>query len=538
MLLDHRVPSHFGRLQRLARQLGRRLLGRLVLLQSGQFCRHRLGAGVELGDDRREFLVRRQQLQGRGSAASSGQQRETGLLLQLQLVRRVGQGLGRRVVLLLLRGHLVVDRLQGLGQRRNRLGRLGLKHHGRLDLLVRSSQLDRQPLLTLGQRTQQLAGTGRPSDQVRRQARSAGKCPSQDQLADETADVVLGRDEAVGEQPQQLGVRGRVVAVVQVHRLNQTAAHHQRPETIRHVAGEIPVVAVADQLGQLLATTVGRDRPQVLLLLVRLDLVLLARRNRRLVQLTLAQQARSRNARVAGEHRLEGHSTTGPLGQYARLLLVGLEEIGAVQEGVDAVVVLLQVIVDQRMVVALGTLQVDAEEHPADLAGHLVHLDSAIHQELRRTTLLGIDRVGAQDLRSQHVPRLVRLDRLLQKRLPLTSLDLAVAATFREHHVEHVGHPTHVGRTAQQAIHGRSPLGRRLVVEKRPSFLDRRDPPDHCQVQATQKLTVTTRLGHQPHRTRRHQPIHLDVQRIGRRHAGRRHHHHTRKDQRGQQNSN
>ena len=62
------------------------------------------------------------------------------------------------------------------------------------------------------------------------------------------------------------------------------------------------------------------------------------------------------------------------------------------------------------MVVALGTLQVNAEEHPADLAGHLVHLDTAIHQELGLPPLLGINRIGPKNLGSQDVPGFVGFD--------------------------------------------------------------------------------------------------------------------------------
>ena len=59
---------------------------------------------------------------------------------------------------------------------------------------------------------------------------------------------------------------------------------------------------------------------------------------------------------------------------------------------------------------ALGTLQVHAEEHPADLAGHLVHLDTAVHQELGPPALLGINRIGPKNLGSQNIPRFVGFD--------------------------------------------------------------------------------------------------------------------------------
>ena len=316
-------------------------------------------------------------------------------------------------------------------------------------------------------------------------------------------------------------MRGRVVAVVQIEWLDQPAAHHQRPQAVGHVAGKEPVVPTENQLCQLFAAIVGWHRPQVLFLLVRLDLVFLARSDGRLVDLTLAKQPRTRDPRITGENRLERNASTGPLGQHTRLLLVGLEQVRSIQEGVDAVVVLLQVIVDQRVVVALGTLQIDAEEHSADLAGHLVHFDTAVHQELRPTSLFGIDGVGPKNLRSQNVPGLVRFDRSFQKRLPLPTFHLAVAATLREHHVQDIGHPSHVSRRSHQAVDNRRPFRRGLVIEENTGFSDRRNPSDNGQIQTAQKLAIIARTRDQSQRTFGHQPVHLHVQRIGSRYPGR-----------------
>ena len=50
------------------------------------------------------------------------------------------------------------------------------------------------------------------------------------------------RRELVGQQVEQLGVRRRIVGMVQVERVDEAAAHHQRPEPVGDVAPELRVV--------------------------------------------------------------------------------------------------------------------------------------------------------------------------------------------------------------------------------------------------------------------------------------------------------
>ena len=59
------------------------------------------------------------------------------------------------------------------------------------------------------------------------------------------------------------------------------------------------------------------------------------------------------------------------------------EQERAVQERQDAVVVLLLVVVDERVVVALGALEVAAEEDAAEVARDEVRLEVAVEEELR-----------------------------------------------------------------------------------------------------------------------------------------------------------
>ena len=62
--------------------------------------------------------------------------------------------------------------------------------------------------------------------------------PRQGQLAEERLDVVLHRHELRRQQVEQLGVRRRVVVVVQVDRVDDPPPHHQGPEPVDDVAGE------------------------------------------------------------------------------------------------------------------------------------------------------------------------------------------------------------------------------------------------------------------------------------------------------------
>ena len=73
----------------------------------------------------------------------------------------------------------------------------------------------------------------------------------------------------------------------------------------------------------------------------------------------------------------------------------------------------LEIVVDRRMVVALGALHVAAQENPADVAGHHIDVEIAIEHELGRRPQLRIGAVGRENLADQLIEWLI-----VQKRQP------------------------------------------------------------------------------------------------------------------------
>ena len=53
------------------------------------------------------------------------------------------------------------------------------------------------------------------------------------------------RDEVGGQAVEQLGMGGRVGAVIQIERMNESAAHEQEPHAVDGVAGESTLGGVA-----------------------------------------------------------------------------------------------------------------------------------------------------------------------------------------------------------------------------------------------------------------------------------------------------
>ena len=124
----------------------------------------------------------------------------------------------------------------------------------------------------------------------------------------------------------------------------------------------------------------------------RLDLVLFARRKDRLGQLGFAENSWARHMFIIlDEHRVECEVAAGLLGVVRGFLVPFLagQRIAGADECEQAVVIGLLIILDQRMVVALGALHVAAEEDPADVAGDQVGLGAAIEKEPRGARSLG-----------------------------------------------------------------------------------------------------------------------------------------------------
>ena len=210
----------------------------------------------------------------------------------------------------------------------------------------------------------------------------------------------------VRQQVEQLGVRRRILAVVQVHRVDEAPAHHQGPEPVGDVAGEGRATRATVRLGpsraRRLKTGTGRTFPS------------LSGGTRYSCPLATAGSATGCPSSTRGpglvrhlllEHRAERDVPLGLLAEHghrARLdRAVGLLAAGddrPAEEGVEPVIVLLLVVVDQGMIVALAALQVHAQEQPADVAREDVRVALAVEQEPRRGAGGRVGPVGRQDL--------------------------------------------------------------------------------------------------------------------------------------------
>ncbi len=139
------------------------------------------------------------------------------------------------------------------------------------------------------------------------------------------------------------------------------------------------------------------------------------------------------------EDRLKRDIALGLLRQYGHLgRLVG-EKKAAIEESQDAVVMLLLVTIDERMVVTLAASQVHAKEDAADVPGNDVGLALAVEKETGGRAHLRIAAVRGEDFRDQAIVRLVSGAGSLKIVQPGGPLDMLVGAAIHEQDVKRRG---------------------------------------------------------------------------------------------------
>ncbi len=122
------------------------------------------------------------------------------------------------------------------------------------------------------------------------------------------------------------------------------------------------------------------------------------------------------------------------------------------------------------MIVALGALQVHAEEQPADVLGERVDFALAVQVKLGGRALLRVDAVGGQNLADELVVWLIGGEGAVQELAPFRPLDVLVGPAIHQQHVEEVGHVAGVTLAGQQFIDELDALVQRFVGEKCPRF--------------------------------------------------------------------
>src|SRR5690606_26021271 len=123
------------------------------------------------------------------------------------------------------------------------------------------------------------------------------------------------------------------------------------------------------------------------------------------------------------------------LAEYPSLELGIVDHVAAAEEGVQAVVVFLQIVLDERVVVALGTLEVHAQEESANVLRQQVGLSLADEVELGGGAGFGVGAIGGEDLLDELVPGFVGGKGGAQELVPLGRRDVLARAPLQEHGV-------------------------------------------------------------------------------------------------------
>jgi hypothetical protein len=145
------------------------------------------------------------------------------------------------------------------------------------------------------------------------------------------------------------------------------------------------------------------------------------------------------------------------------------------------------------MVVALGALQIDAEEDPADFTRQQVRLDVPFQVEAGSGPVLLLGSVGSQDLGSQCVERGVFLKRFAEILPELLSLDVRPATALHEHQLEGDRHVTGKLRASEEFIDFALPFVGSLVGEEIPEFVDGGDASGQIEHHPSEELGIVGR---------------------------------------------
>ena len=248
-----------------------------------------------------------------------------------------------------------------------------------------------------------------------RQIEGALECLREHEFADEGARVEFYRRDPIAEQIEQRRDRGRIRRVMQIQRLHQPAAKHDRPEPVRDVAPECRVMPVAERRreqgapaefrhgAQRLVLRIGRHRPFT---------------RRRLRQFLLAGEPRPGAAADLRENGKISRVARRLFADEARLFRVGPEQVRAAEKCLEPRVVALEIVVNARMVVALRARDVAPEEEPPRILRERVRVHFAFEDPARDVARFLVRTVGGDHLAHQRVPRFVRGKGLLQPFAP------------------------------------------------------------------------------------------------------------------------
>ena len=182
-------------------------------------------------------------------------------------------------------------------------------------------------------------------------------------------------------------------------------------------------------------------------------------------------------------------------------------------EGEQAVIVGLKIVIDNRMVVALGTLHVHAEHHSADVAGDDVRLAIAVEQEAGGGAGGLVAAIGGQQLAAQLIERLARGKRLPQVLLPIPGIRVFVGPPLDQHHVPSDRHLAGILRAGQQAVDQPGPLVAGRIRQELAGLASSRDIAGQIEINAADEIGIARLRRDRPNSGRINKRIDSFVQR-------------------------
>ena len=160
-----------------------------------------------------------------------------------------------------------------------------------------------------------------------------------------------------------------------------------------------------------------------------------------------------------------------------------------------SVVIRLQVVIHERVIVALGALHIVAKNDAADVARHQIWLGPTIERKAGRGPLSRIVAVGLKNFSDQHIPGFILAHALQQPGAPFIGGDVRIGSTLHQPQIERVGQVAGIVWRSKQAIHQPLPLIRSSIREECPSLIRSGWHSRQVERHATQKIGVGTLTG-------------------------------------------
>ena len=295
------------------------------------------------------------------------------------------------------------------------------------------------------------------------------------------------RAECLGEVCQEVGVGRGVVGIEAVERVDEPAAVHRGPQPVSHRTAELDALGQHPRQGP--SPAVERNAADVL---CRGRCVLIRRFRERLER----EGGAERDARpdpllaIFSEHRGVLDLAVGLLAEERLRIPFRLEKARPRDEGIEAVVVGLTDVGIVGVVVALGTLEIAAEEDPPDRAGHLHRFRLPGEEEGRGRAGRRIGAVGGEAIAPHLIERAIGHQRRHEELAPSRRHVGGRSLPLQEHAIEEEREMPSMGRRGEELIDQPGALVGARVGQKRADAVDGGDRTDEVDRDAAEKIGI------------------------------------------------